>query len=56
METGRTHRLPFEGDIKGVIGKDRFLFIIALVEADTPAVEQVYGRYYFYFFTSLNDK
>ena len=45
MEAGRSQRLPLQGDLYRVVGEDRLLLVIALVEADAPAVSDVYGRY-----------
>jgi len=45
MQAGRSQRLPLQGDLYRVVGEDRLLLIIALVEANALAVPDVYGRY-----------
>jgi hypothetical protein len=49
MQSGRPQGLPLEGHVEGVIGEDCFPVVVALVKADTPAIPQIYGRYYLYF-------
>ena len=44
MEAGRPQRLPLEGGFYRVVGEYRFALIVALVEADTPAAADIYGR------------
>jgi hypothetical protein len=44
MQAGRSQRLPLQGDFYRVVEEDRLLLIIALVEANAPAVPDVYGR------------
>jgi len=45
MQTGRSQRLPLQCYLYRVVGEDRLLLIIALVEANALAVPDVYGRY-----------
>lgn len=48
MKSGRSQGLPFQGDIKGVIGKDRFLVVVALVQSYAASAPDIYGWYDFY--------
>jgi len=45
MQAGSSQRLPFQCYLYRVVGEDRLLLIIALVEANALAVPDVYGRY-----------
>ena len=38
MQARRPQRLPFQGDIQGIIGENRLFVIVTLVEADAAAV------------------
>lgn len=44
VQTGRPQRLPLQGGFYRVFGEYRFALIVALVEADTPAAADIYGR------------
>jgi hypothetical protein len=46
VEAGCPQRLPLQGGFYRVFGEYRFALIVALVEADTPAAPDIYGRYY----------
>jgi hypothetical protein len=49
VKSGCPHGLPFQSHIKRVVGEDCFPVVVTLVQADTPAIPQVYGRYNFYY-------
>jgi hypothetical protein len=49
MQAGRSHGLPFKGNIERVIGKNSFPVIVALIQADALAAFYVYRRYNIYF-------
>jgi hypothetical protein len=44
VDTRRSQRLPLQGGLYRVFGEYRFAVIVALVEADTPAAADIYGR------------
>ena len=48
MQSWCPQRLPLESYLYRVVGEYCFLLIIALIQADTLALPQVYRRDYFY--------
>jgi hypothetical protein len=44
MQSRCPQRLPLQGYLQRVIGEDRFLLVITLIEANAPAAFNVYGR------------
>jgi hypothetical protein len=47
MKAGRAQRLPFQGCIQRVVGKYCLFLIVALIQANTFPIFNIYGWYYF---------
>jgi len=48
--TLRSQRLPLFSDINRILREDRLLSVVTLIEANTLAALEVYGRDYFHLF------